>query len=160
LVPKVIVVLYDGAGHSPTPGPKYLLDGWKCTPDYLFRCPDDPLDGFLVLCGGIAVPHSDTTRQNAFFLWYHCVLMPRRLWRAFLSMTPMLWVHGRLSEIRSPRKRKQLTISTGVSSKLMEIVSCFCFKELMSGVGGFDHNLTLSPGEMANCSQSPSQQSQ
>jgi len=27
LVPRVIVVLYDGDGLAPTPGPKYLLDG-------------------------------------------------------------------------------------------------------------------------------------
>jgi len=54
LVPRVIVVLYDGAGLLPTPGPKDL-DGWKCTPDYLFHRPNDPLDGFPVLSSGIAI---------------------------------------------------------------------------------------------------------
>jgi len=66
-VPRVFVVLYDGAGRFPTPGPKDLLDGWKCTPDDLFHCPDDPLDGFPVLSSGIAIPHSDTPRQNTLY---------------------------------------------------------------------------------------------
>jgi len=63
----VIVVLYDGDGLAPTPGPKDLLDGWKSTPDDLFRRPYDPSDGFPVLSSGIATPHSDTTRQNALY---------------------------------------------------------------------------------------------
>ena len=88
-MPRVIVVLYDGAGLLPKPGLKDPLDGWRCTPDDLFRRPDDPLDGFHVLRSGIAISHTDTTR--------HC--LPEH--------GPMLWVHARSSEICSPRKRKQ-----------------------------------------------------
>jgi len=58
-VPRVIEVLYDGAGVTPTPGPKDLLDGWKRIPDDLSCRPNDPLDGLPVPCRGIAIPHGD-----------------------------------------------------------------------------------------------------
>lgn len=67
MVSRVIMVLDDGDGLVLTPGLMDLLDGWQCTPHDLFCRPHDPLDGFPVLCGGVAIPHGDAARQYALY---------------------------------------------------------------------------------------------
>jgi len=64
LVPRVIVVLYDAAGLMPTPGQKVSSMNGSSHPIF-FSAILTTL--FPVLSSGIAISHSDTTRQNALY---------------------------------------------------------------------------------------------